>query len=124
MLLENFADSKVCPVDCLKSYIFFTDYLRTEENKRSLFISLIQPFGPVSGNTVGRWIKSFLGQAGVDISQFSAHSTRGAAASKAIASGISMDSILRSGDWSRETTFAKHYHRALLPVNAGLNLHF
>lgn len=122
VLLANFIDSKVCPVKCLKAYIFFTDFLRTPENKRFLFISLIQPFGPVSGNTVGRWIKSFLDQAGIDVTQFSAHSTRGAAASKAVASGHSIDSILRAGDWSRESTFAKHYHRVLLPVNSGLNL--
>ena len=36
--------------------------------------------------TVGQWIKVLLGQAGVNVSKFSAHSTRAASSSKAAVS--------------------------------------
>ena len=42
---------------------------------------------------------------------FSAHSTRGAAASKAVAAGISVDTVLRAGHWASASTFRKFYHR-------------
>ena len=62
-------------------------------------------------STIGRWIKEQLKEAGIDTSTFSAHSTRGAAASKAAASGISIQTILDQGQWPRESTFAHFYHR-------------
>ncbi|KAI9565203.1 reverse transcriptase [Daphnia sinensis] len=111
--VAKYADNLICPVDCLRTYIYLTDVNRTEKNQQHLFISLIRPFGSVSGNTLARWIKEYLSEAGIDTTIFSAHSTRGAAASGAARSGISMDSILRAGDWSNETTFAKYYNRKI-----------
>lgn len=111
--LSSFAEKIVCPIDCLRVYLFFTDFYRNANNEKFLFVSLVHPFGPVTGNTVGRWIKTFLKEAGVDTSVFSAHSTRGAAASSAANSGIPIDAILRAGDWSRESTFSRFYHRSL-----------
>ncbi|KAK4015146.1 hypothetical protein OUZ56_030134 [Daphnia magna] len=51
------------------------------------------------------WIRSCLKAAGVDTAMFKAPSTRGAATSKALATGLSLDSILKAGQWSRESTF-------------------
>jgi hypothetical protein len=54
-------------------------------------MATIRPFKPVTGSTaVGRWIKSILTEAGVD-PIFSAHSTSGAAASRAEKNGIPID---------------------------------
>lgn len=111
--IAKYANNLICPVDCLRAYVYFTDINRTEANQQHLLISLIQPFGSVSGNTVARWKKEYLSDAGIDTSIFSAHSTRGAAASEAARSGISIDAILRAGDWSNETTFAKYYNREI-----------
>jgi hypothetical protein len=57
------------------------------------------------------WFLSSLKAAEIDTAVFKAHSTRGAAASKALASGLSLDSILKVGQWSRESTFSKFYQR-------------
>lgn len=116
--LVSYSDKAICPVDCLRTYVYYTDVLRSSSNSNLLLVGLIQPFNPVSGNTVGRWIKDFLSDAGIDTDTFSAHSTRGAAASKAAASGISVDSILRAGDWSNEVTFAKFYNRDIVSPEA------
>ncbi len=116
VLLTSFPEKSICPVDCLRAYLFITDYLRSNANNKHLFLSIIHPFKPVSGNSVGRWIKSYLSDAGIDTNIFSAHSTRGAAASGAAASGMSVEATLRAGDWSRESTFTRFYNREILPL--------
>ncbi len=80
-----------------------------------VFIALVSPFREVSSNTISRWIKCFIGSAGVDTSVFSAHSTRGAAASKAATSGLSIDTILHAGCWAAESTINKFYRRESVP---------
>ncbi|KZS10714.1 Uncharacterized protein APZ42_024733 [Daphnia magna] len=68
-------------------------------------MATIRPFKSVTGSTVGRWIKSILTEAGVDPT-FSAHSTRGAAASRAEKNGIPIDTILKTAHWAQETNYA------------------
>jgi len=53
---------------------------------------------------LGRWIKTCIADAGIDGSVFSAHSTRGAGASKAAASGVAIEAILKAASWSSELT--------------------
>lgn len=60
----------------------------------SLFISVRKPHHPVKSTTIGHWLKRIMGQAGIDTSIFSAHPTRGAATSKAMAAGVSVPEIL------------------------------
>ena len=78
--------------------------------KRELFLGVHKL--PVSSATIARWIKNVLEEAGMD-PIFSAHSTRGAAASNLFILGISMGAILRQGDWSRRSTFSRFYHRQI-----------
>lgn len=108
-------DKIVCPVDCLGFYIYVTDPIRPAGNVDRLLISNIAPYRPVSASTVARWIKSYMERAGVDTQTFSAHSTRGAAASRAVASGVPIESVLTAAQWSRESTFARFYHRPIAP---------
>lgn len=110
--LNRCEDEKVCPVAAVQEYRVRTASSRPGNGDR-LFISLIPPFRPVGGSSVARWIKILLGQAGVDVSAFTAHSTRGAAASKALVNGVSMDSILKTAHWTREATFARFYNRPI-----------
>jgi len=100
----------ICPVVCLRNYISRTDSFRSEDDGGNLIVGLISPHGPVSGSTVGRWIKELLGRAGID-AVFSAHSTRSAAASAAVRAGVSIDKVLRAGHWQRKSTFDRFYSR-------------
>jgi integrase len=106
-------DSDACPVASLRSYVERTGTNRPSKDEGMLFISTIAPFGPVTGNTVGRWIKNFLKTAGIDTSIFSAHSTRSAAASLAVARGLSIDAVLQAGHWASQTTFGRFYNRGV-----------
>ncbi len=114
-MLDVHPNRDVCPVHYLKSYIFRTDVLRNAENNKNLFIGCIQPHREATGSTIGRWIKSSLSKAGVDTSIFSAHSTRGAAASKAFGCGLPVDSILKAANRASGSTFSRFYHRETAP---------
>lgn len=93
------------------------DQLRNEEDSRPLFIATIKPHKPVTGSSIGRWIKIVLDEEGVDPSKFKAHSTQGAAASKAVRSGIPVDIILKTAHWSREAIFTKFHSREVASEN-------
>lgn len=111
--------ANVCPVATLQSYLELTSHRRSAQNSSHLFIGAVRPFLPVSSSTIGRWIKQILKDSGVDTAVFSAHSTRGAAASKAAAKDVPTDSILRSGSWASESTFATFYRREIPHENVG-----
>ena len=48
--------------------------------------------------------------AGIDVSQFKAHSTRAAATSAAANVGVPIKDMLKTANWSRESTF-EIYHK-------------
>ena len=108
---EKLAGELLDPVACLRGYILKTELFRDPYNEGSLFISSVGQHNPVKSVTISGWIKQVLKEAGIDINMFSAHSTRGAAASKAVAAGISVDTVLRAGHWASASTFRKFYHR-------------
>ena len=110
-------DTRLCVVQCLKSYINRTKGLRATSSK--LFLSYIKPFKPVGKETIGRWIRSVLKVSGVDIDKFSAHSWRSASTSRNQLAGLSLSDIMRSAGWSNASTFAKHYNKPIINENFG-----
>ena len=116
--IPSLSDPDCCPVQALKAYVNRTAPLRENSNINQLFISFISPHGGVTSNTMSRWIRLSLKLSGVNTAVFKAHSTRGAAASKASASGASIDEILKAGHWRSESTFNKFYRRTIAPLVA------
>jgi hypothetical protein len=53
-------DSNTCPVSALRFYANRTSVNRPPIQDSMLFISLVAPFRALKGNTVSRWIKTFL----------------------------------------------------------------
>jgi len=81
----------VCPVTTLQAYELKTQefrHLGNSEEKKTLFLSWIGKHDPVTGSTIAQWLKTCLQEAGIDTGVFKAHSTRGAAASKAAGSRL------------------------------------
>lgn len=105
-------DRRLCPLRYMKAYLKKTSELRNAEEK--VFISLNRPHKEVSTATIARWIKIVLKQSGIDIGQFSAHSTRAASTSAARKAEIPVDVILSAAGWASERTFAKFYHKPRL----------
>ena len=96
--------SNVCPVACLNHYREMTDAFRNNSNNNLLIICAKKPNGPASPATIARWLKNVLFNAGID-AVFSAHSTRGASASKAYKKGIPIDNLLEAAGWSSQSVF-------------------
>lgn len=101
---------EICPVMTLLAYLELTSSLRGNVN--SLFIGVRKPHKLVSAQTLSRWVKTTLGECGIDISIFTAHSTRHAATSKAHKLGINLETIRKTAGWSGSSqVFMKFYNR-------------
>ena len=89
--------------------MYKTNKLRGPEFE--LFISTQKPHKSVTIDTIGRWIKTVMIDAGIDMSLFSPHSTRAAATSAAARMNVSIDTILRTAGWTGDSTFRKFNHK-------------
>lgn len=107
------SDDSICPVSTMESYKERTNNLRSP-NSEKLFIGIKSPHEDVCKETIARWIKSFLSLNGVDTKVYSAHSTRGAAASRAFAAGTPCDVILATANWKKASTFHRFYNKKLI----------
>jgi len=67
-------DTCLCIVVVLKEYIERNKYLRG--NITSFFITYVKPYKAASKDTISRWIKATLGQAGIDLGHFKLCSIR------------------------------------------------
>ena len=103
----------LCPVRCLREYEQQTRNIRSGEGRTAglLFLAVRRPHRPVKQAKVGHWMKRIMTLSGIDTGIFSAHSTRGAATSKARAAGVSVPDILRAADWSSVSTLKRFYHQ-------------
>ena len=105
------SDEKLCIVQCLDEYITRTELIRenTEEEEKLLVLSYHYPHKAVQSATLARYVKNFLGMAGIDLTVFSAHSTRSASSSKANNIGLSLKDIAKAAGWKSGNTFQKFY---------------
>lgn len=108
-------DDRICVYTTLEEYLKRTDHVRGSEKR--LFISYIKPYKVVVSSTISRWIRIVLQQSGIDTNQFKSHSVRGAAASKAKLSGVSIHDILNVAGWAIEKTFANFYNKPVQLTN-------
>ena len=107
---------KICPVMALKIYLDRTKSIRNSIN--NLFISIKCPYKAVKEQTLSRWVMKTLKNSGIDISIFSAHSTRHASTSTAKRRGISTDAISKTVGWTESSrTFAKFYDLNIVENN-------
>ena len=102
-------NANVCPVKLFKKYIDATKSLRGSTT--CLFITKSKPYRPASKDTLARWIKSVLHNAGIDMTIFTPHSTRSASTSKA--TKVSIETVLKTGGWRSMRTFANYYYKQI-----------
>jgi hypothetical protein len=114
ILLKRYPENmRICVFHYLQVYLRRTALLR--KDIVNIFITTTKPYRTASANTISRWLKVVLREAGVDTSHFSAGSSRAATTSKAKAIGMPIDQILKAGGWSNASTFTRFYDR---PVQA------
>ena len=105
-------DINLCVVTHLNQYLVKTENLRGSTSQ--LLISYVKPHKAVSNTTIGKWCKSVLKDAGIDVTEFTSHSGRSAATSYASHTSLTLQEILKAGGWSNAQTFAKHYHKPIV----------
>ena len=105
-------DINLCVVTHLNQYLVKTENLRG--STLQLLISYVKPHKAVSNTTIGKWCKSVLKDAGIDVTEFTSHSGRSAATSYASHTSFTLQDILKAGGWSNAQTFAKHYHKPIV----------
>ena len=101
-------ECEVCPVAVLTEYLSRTRSGRIDEK---LFLSYVKPFKAVKICTIARWLKEVLH--GIGLSNFNAHSTRGASVTAAFDKGLSISDIIRVADWSSDSMFKKYYYKPI-----------
>ena len=108
MVFKTYTDDEnVCIVKTITEYIDRTKELR---NSQKLLISTMKPHKAASRNTISRWVKMVLINAGIDPA-FGPHSTRAASTSKAKLGGIPLETIMKAAGWANSGVFAKFYNK-------------
>lgn len=108
-------DSHLCLVTYIKLYTTKMHLLRSNP---CLLISYMKPHKPVTNSTVARWIRSTLQDAGIDVSIFSAHSSRTASTSYSANAHLPLADIFKAGGWLNARTFTEHYNK---PISGNLS---
>ena len=105
-------DEDICPIKTLNAHLQRTEKVRQDNTQ--LLLSYVKPFKPVSRDTISRWMKMVLHEAGIDTSMFKPHSTRAASCSKANAKSVPVESIMKAAGWSSENTFRRFYDKLVI----------
>ena len=98
----------------LEEYISRTAKIR---HTTQLWVGLVKPHKPIGKQTLSRWLKELLKNAGIDTSVFTGNSTRMASVSKANAMGVGLDTILKTAGWTSSSNFRKFYSRDTLKLD-------
>ncbi|XP_026318671.1 uncharacterized protein LOC113229329 [Hyposmocoma kahamanoa] len=104
---------EICPVHIIRSYINITQSIR--KDIQNLIITYKKPHKNASCQTISRWTKTTIEEAGIDMTSFTAHSTRHASTSAAKRSGLNIEDIRKTAGWSQNSeTFARFYNRPVI----------
>ena len=113
IVLNKFDENKkLCIVNCAQCYMERRGKLPLDTGK--LIVTHKKPHRPASRDTISRWVKDVLSEAGVDTQTFAPHSCRSAATSKAKLHGIPIDEIMKRACWTRISTFSKFYDKDIV----------
>jgi integrase len=107
--LSRYSDPLLCVVRCLEEYIKRTEKMRSQKTVGRLVLCCQKPFGAASKDTIARWLKELLIEAGIN--NYGAHSFRGASSSAMLRLGCPIDKILEAAGWSNASTFQRFYNR-------------
>ncbi len=108
-------DPNICVVNTLEHYLDKTAIRR--KGIDALFVTHGKPHGAAARSTITRWLREIMTNAGIDMNIFKAHSVRTASVSSVV-SRLPLATILKTGGWTRETTFTKFYKKPVIHEGA------
>jgi integrase len=109
-------DRRLCIVTTITEYIRQRNQIAPQVCTQ-LFITSQKPHGPLSKNSMSRWVKDVMKSAGIDTQKFTPHSIRSASTSLAKRVQTPIDTILSTAGWTKASTFQKYYDKPLLKQN-------
>lgn len=101
---------KICVIECIKEYLTRRSKYVNADIKE-LIITTRKPFRPASLDTMRRWVKAIFTT--TNIHNFTPHSCRAAATSKAKSINVDIDEILKRGCWKNRQNFFKFYDKEI-----------
>ncbi|XP_043472966.1 uncharacterized protein LOC122505421 [Leptopilina heterotoma] len=102
---------QLCIAQTLLHYLEKTKLIR--KDCKNLLLSFKEPHKPIGSQTISRWLKMIMEEAGVD-EVFKLYSTRHASTSKASQADLDINSIKNAAGWSQRTsTLAKFYNKPI-----------
>ena len=106
----------ICPVQTIKHYLDKRNNNVAHETT-TFFITHGKPFKAAHEDTISRWVKEVMAEAGIDVSKYNTHSCRSAASTGALYKGVHIEDILKQGNWSNLKTFKKSYFKNIENLN-------
>ena len=103
----------LCVKSCYEEYKSRTENLRQTQQ---LLITTKHLYTDATVTNISGWLRKTLGDAGVDPTIFTAHSTRSASSSKA-AKFLPIPKVLAAVDWKTESVFREHYQKPISTHN-------
>lgn len=110
---RTFPQKELCVVECLNEYLARRALRVDSKVVKGLFITLKAPYHVASEDTLRRWIYDLFSGSQL-LKNFTPHSCRAAATSKASKLNINVEEILKQGCWRNMKTFKKHYDKEII----------
>ena len=107
-------DRCLCVITTLHAYLQRMSDIRGDIN--NLLVTTRKPFKAASLDTIRRWTRDMMRNAGIDLQVFAPHSTRAAASSKALCY-LLLHTIIKSVGWSNSSVFATYYKKPFCSSN-------
>ena len=98
----------------LKEHLTRTKFARKTHSCRQLLLSYVKPYGPVTRDTITRWVKFVSQSSGIDVNIFTSHSTRSASTSKAKLRDVPLTHNLHMAEWKSESNFGNIYDKKIV----------
>ena len=111
LILRSFlSNPSLCPVTNITHYL----KIRLEKSAdEEFFIATVPPYKQCPNDTIARWIKEILSLAGIDSGIYQDYSLRSASTSSASYKGVTLSTVLKSANWTRNSTFKEYYKKEL-----------
>ena len=102
----------LCVFTALNAFLKKTEQLRG--NEKYLFVTIKKPHHRASKQTISRWLRKVLEEAGIDVKIFKAHSTRSASVFRAKLDLVPVDDIIKVAGWTNDKCFKKFYDKTII----------
>ena len=105
---------KLRPVRLITEYIKRWNNLRQGDTSiNNLFITYEKTIRAAHRDTMALWTKIMMNELGVDTKIFKPHSCRSASTPTATNAGVTIDNVLKQGNWTNPNTFYKYYFKEI-----------